>query len=198
MSRAPWVIVALVLLCAVAAPRAAQADFPRRAFYVGLDGGGIFRLGKWDLGEATTVSPGFRGEGMGGLRFGVHLLPQFAAELELAYIPLSHLGARNTMISYDLNLLFHVLKTANWSPTFEFGFGAYSNVSGNLGLDTDPRVHVGIGVRGLVTRWMALRADARDVITDGFGNGTGNNVELTAGLDFFLWVGTPGPTPVSE
>ncbi|HEY3352099.1 MAG TPA: OmpA family protein [Polyangia bacterium] len=197
MSRASSVIVALLMLCAVTAPRSARADFPSPSLYIGVDGGAMFRLRGWDLGDSTTQYPGGKGEGQVGLRLGMHLLPQLALEGELAYVPLLHRGDRNTLLAYDLNLLFHFMK-GNWSPTAAIGFGAYSTVKGNLGKDTDPRLHVGLGVRGLVTSWMALRIDVRDVISDGFDNGGSNNIEVLGGIDFFVWGGKPAVKPADR
>jgi len=58
-------------------------------------------------------------------------------------------------------------------------------------------------VRGLLAPWVALRAQARDMMTDGPDSGGAHNFELTAGLDFF-WPGSkkaapaPKPEPVIE
>ncbi len=194
--RFPWIPLVLVAVLLVPA-RAALADFPSPAVYLGVYGGGNFRLKDWDLGtglERTSQSsqPG-RATGEAGLRLGVHVLPQLALEAEVGCIPVKYRGEYNSLLAYDLNLLFHILK-GNWSPVLEAGFGGQTSLHGNLALDTDPRAHFGVGVRGLVLPWLAIRLDLRDVISDGWEKGEGNNLELLAGLDFFLW-GTKKAVP---
>lgn len=178
-----WIpFLAAVLLL----PEPARAEFPSPAVYVGVFGGGQLRFRDWDLGDHVNGIPGSRWAGDVGLRLGVHVLPQLALEVELGYIPLDQKGTTNHVLAYDIELLYHFLK-GNWSPFVSAGFGAYSNLSDHLGKDTDPRGHVGIGVRGLVLPWMAIRLDIRDVISDGMDKGGSNNLELLAGIDFFVW-----------
>jgi outer membrane protein OmpA-like peptidoglycan-associated protein len=187
MIRLRSLLPVVSLLALGLAPAPARAEFPSPAVYIGVFGGGHFRLADWDVGNQSAQYVSDRAFGQGGLRLGVHVLPQLALEAEVSYIALTHHDSRNDMLSYDLNLLYHFLKK-NWSPVIEVGGGGLSNLRGNLGKDTiDPRIHVGLGVRGLVTPWMALRVDLRDVITDGAGWGSGNNLELLAGLDFFVF-----------
>ena len=47
----------------------------------------------------------------------------------------------------------------------------------------------GIGIRGMLADWVALRVEARHMLTDGFEDEPfiANNLEITAGLDFFAW-----------
>jgi outer membrane protein OmpA-like peptidoglycan-associated protein len=184
-----------VLLLALALQAGeARAEFPGRALYVGVFGGGTIRLRDWDLGaNAGTDGLQPNHSGMVGLRVGFHVLSRLALEAGLAVLPMtSSLGESNTVLTYGLDVIFHVLKT-NWTPVVEAGFGAYHAVSGDLGTDSDPRVHFGVGLRGLLTSFMALRVDLRDVISDGFDSWGSNNLELTAGLDFFVFRARVGP-----
>mgnify|MGYP000887921598 CR=1 FL=1 len=169
----------------------ARADFPAPAVYIGLYGGGNLVLRDWDLGDTARTSGFPTHGGLGGLRIGAHVLSRLAIEAEVAYLPLSATGGGdlNHALAYDVELVFHILK-GNWTPTVEAGFGGYTNLAGNLGSDTDPRGHVGIGLRGLLTKQIAFRVDLRDVISDHPHDDLGsNNLELTIGFDFFLWTG---------
>lgn len=175
-----------LLTAALLLPEPARAEFPSPAVYVGVFGGGHLRIRDWDLGDHVRGIPDGRWAGDVGLRLGVHVLPQLALEVELGYVPLGHRDSTNHVLAYDIELLYHFLKT-DWSPFVSAGFGAYSNLSDHLGKDTDPRGHIGIGVRGMVLPWMAIRLDVRDVISDGMDKGGSNNLEFLAGLDFFVW-----------
>ena len=194
MNRLLRLLPCFALAGILAVPEVAKAEFPSPAVYLGIFGGGSLRLRDWDLGDRMNGLPEGLGYGEAGLRLGVHVLPQLALEVELGYLPLDNDGDRNHLLAYDLELLFHWLK-GNWSPFLSAGFGGYTNLSDNLGKDTDPRGHVGIGLRGLVLPWMALRIDIRDVISDGMDKGGSNNLELLAGLDFFVWGSRKAPPP---
>jgi outer membrane protein OmpA-like peptidoglycan-associated protein len=179
---------AVIAAVSLAVSVEARAEFPSHALYVGAYGGGTVVLRDWDLGDAgklPRVTPD--SSGMLGARVGYHLLPQLAIELELAYLPLrTSSGNISSALGYNLDLLIHILRY-NWSPVVEAGIGGYHSVGGDLGGDFDPRFHVGVGVRGLVTRWLAVRLDLREVVSDGFDRWGAHNLELTAGLDFFVW-----------
>ena len=175
----------------------ARADFPAPALYIGLYGGGTLVLRDWDLGATTrprNLLPDH--SAMVGGRLGFHILSRLAVEAEVAWLPLSTQGgdgSQNHALAYDIELLFHMLR-GDWTPVLEAGVGGYTNLSGTLGGDTDPRVHLGLGLRGLVLPWMAVRIDIRDVVSDGMDKWGANNLELTAGLDFFVWRGHQAPS----
>lgn len=181
------------LLVALPATAAERRSFPAPSIYLGFDVGGSIRLREWDLGPNSHeggLSP--RSSPLVGGRFGVHILPQLAAELEVAFLPIeSTEDVFSPVLSYDLQVLFHILKT-RWSPVIEGGIGGYHSVGDNLGGDFDPRGHVGIGLRGLLLDWLALRADVRSVFSDGYTPPGAVNLEINIGLDFFLWRGASG------
>ncbi len=166
----------------------ARAEYPAPAPYIGIYGGGTIPLRDWDLGEYGTRVPGNfpKASPMVGARLGVQLLPPLAIEGEFGYLPLRvKQGDTNTTITYNANLLYHFLP-GNWSPYVLAGGGVYQNTKGNLGKEVDWRAHLGLGLRGLTTDWLAVRAEVRDVATDGLDNWGGNNIEATIGLDFFM------------
>jgi outer membrane protein OmpA-like peptidoglycan-associated protein len=173
-----------------------RAEFPDFAFYLGINGGGNFVLRDWDLRNEhtpTTNTPGT--SGVVGFRLGVQMVSWIALEGEFEWLPLtSSTGDRNHVMTYDLNILFHLMRT-NWAPIVEAGVGVYNSVSGDLGTDLDPRFHLGVGVRGLLTRWLVARADLRDIISDGMDKGGSNNLELTVGLEFLLSFAKEEPPP---
>jgi outer membrane protein OmpA-like peptidoglycan-associated protein len=210
MLRSPVLRAALATLVAgtaLALAPEARAEIPNPALYVGVYGGGNLVFRDWDLGandhqvgytrlpvgplpepSATTALLPTHSALVGG-RLGFQFTPHLALEGEVAYLPMkSTAGGDNQGLAWDVNLLVHLL-TSDWTPVLEAGGGAYHNLGGDLGVDADPRLHVGVGVRGMITSFMALRADVRDVISDGFDAGGSNNLELTAGLDFFAWKG---------
>jgi outer membrane protein OmpA-like peptidoglycan-associated protein len=179
--------VAVIAALLLAVPAGVRAEFPSNTLYVGIHGGGTIVLRDWDLGETdkeNRIKPD--SSGMLGARVGFHFLPQLAIELELAYLPLRTTKDISSALSYNLDLLVHVLRY-DWSPVIEAGVGGYHSAGGDLGTDFDPRFHFGVGVRGLITRWLAVRLDLRDVVSDGYDRWGSNNLELTAGLDFFVW-----------
>ena len=180
------------ILALLALPRSASAEFPAKALYVGAYGGATIALRDWDLGDTEgKITPS--STGMLGFRVGFQLLSRLALEGELALLPMkSSTDDLNTVLDYNLDLIFHLL-AHNWTPTLGLGIGGYHSVSGDLGGDFDPRIHFGLGVRGLVLPWMALRLDLRDVVTDGFDKWGANNLELSLGVDFFVWEAKDAP-----
>ena len=202
-SSKPLVVAALAAL-AVSAAAPARAEFPYPAFYVGIHGGANLVLRDWNLGGEASQGgvvanpfgpPGLQSQptlrllpktsGLVGLRLGYQIVPQIAVEFELAYVPTNSTSNNlNHILGWDVNLLLHLLKY-NWTPYLEVGLGGYSNVAGDLGKETDFKFHAGLGLRGLLAPWLALRINVRDVISDGFDEWGSNNLEITAGLDFF-------------
>lgn len=209
-SRKLSAAVALTLLFA-AAP--ARAEFPNPGLYLGVFGGANLTLRDWDLGnssrQASTVATPFpptykqdipsllaSHSPLFGLRLGWQMISHAALEAEFAYLPVqSTAGGHNDIIFWDINLLINILRS-NWTPIVEGGVGSYHILGGDLQGPSDPslssrsqslRFHLGLGVRGLLTRWLALRIEARDVLaTQSFDKGGSNNLEIMAGLDFFL------------
>ncbi len=193
--RKLWLMVPVVALASATASAEEPVHYPTRpAVYLGLYGGGNLALRTWDLGNHDRISkiePG--SSALVGFRLGLQILSRLALEAELGLLPMkSSTGDRNQVLTYNLDLLIHILP-GRWTPVIEGGFGGYSSVSGDLGDDSDPRAHVGIGFRGLLTSWLALRVDVRDVFSDGVDGGGANNLELSAGLDFFVWRATEPP-----
>ena len=191
-------VLGVLMVAAVMAPSPAAAEFPSPAVYVGVYGGAYIRTNDWDIGHKENGLPTTRFNGDVGFRVGGHILPQLAIEAGFAYVPIKSATATNHAMSYDIQVLYHFLKS-NWSPFVSAGFGGYTNFSADLGKDTDPRGLIGIGVRGLVTPWMALRLDIRDAITDGLTKGGAHIIEILLGLDFFVWgVEKPEPKPADR
>jgi outer membrane protein OmpA-like peptidoglycan-associated protein len=179
----------------------ARADYPAIAPYVGAYGGAVIPLKDWDLGvEKPAAAPNLpKASGMLGARVGLQIVRPLAIEGEFAWIPLRvDRGDTNTAVAYNANVLVHLL-SSDWTPYLLAGVGAYQNLTrvrdGGLGRDWDQRAHAGLGLRGLTNGWLAVRAEVRDVITDGTNDGIGNNFEASIGLDGFL---TAAPKPVPD
>ena len=185
---------------AALAPAHARAEFPKFAGYVGVTGGINGATRRWDIGTGQNGYPGKDVSGLAGIRLGMHLHQQLAIEGQLAYIPLQGAGETNSLLSWDFSLLVHLLRY-DWTPTLNAGLGGYSLVSGKLGSDTDLRGHMGVGVRGLVLPWLAVRSDLRVVFSDGFDTPGALNLEWTLGVDFYPWRKTaeaPPPPPPAD
>jgi len=172
----------------LSASTAAHADIPYKAFYLGLYGGGNIVLDDWDLADEDDANLAPDSGVTFGARLGFQFTHWLAIELGLGGLPLtSPMGGSNFALSYTGDALFHPFK-GDWVPFIDVGTGFYQNVDGDLGKDFDSHWHWGLGLRGMLTDWMALRVDARHMITDGSEDPKlANNIEITLGLDFFAW-----------
>jgi len=199
-------LVALVLAAAVAAT--ARAELPNMALNLGLSGGGHFVLDTWDIREyADTasgrawVSPGSTAIFAGHVGFTP--LPWLSLELGLALIP-APADDVNIITEYQIDALIQPISFDKFTPFFDVGGIYYQNWTADAyGMDADPEVHWGLGVRYLLLDWLALRAEARHVISDGLNTGllpVTSNLEVMVGVDFFVWqlpgqgASEPGPT----
>lgn len=189
-------LVAATLVSLASAPSTARAeagdDLPHPALYVGLFGGYNVVVGDdWDLNEQADagLSPG--SSPLFGLRLGVQVARFLAIELGAALIPwsgLDELGedAEGMAVVYRGDLLIHPL-AGRWSPYAVVGAGLYQGASGDFGTDADYEIHWGLGLRVLAVDWLAVRAEVRHNLTDSFGDGLASLVELTLGVDLFVW-----------
>jgi len=174
-------------------PRNAHAQFPGGGLYLGVYGGYSHNIGDWKMGNAPglwTTPPSLQPKSSAviGLRLGYHFIPQLICEAGVGYLPISSTaGGRNTGVKTDIDLYYHLLKK-NLSPFIGAGTGSFSIVKGgDLGGDLDGQVHASLGLRGLITPKIALRAEVRDYLIENYSSlGWGNKVELTAGIDFYL------------
>ncbi len=198
MKKVLWVC-ALVLAAQVGE---ARAEWPRMSPYLGVAAGGHVPARDWDLGNKLDDGVKPATSLVVDLRLGFQLLRQLAVEVNAGYLPMTPDGGDSTsVIELDLAVLYH-LTGGKWAPFVEAGAGGYLNgAGGGLEGDEDPIVHAGVGLRGLLTKWMALRVMGRDLISDGIDGGGSHNLELTAGLDLF-WVRggkqAPPPAPPSD
>lgn len=103
-------------------------------------------------------------------------------------------GDRNLALEYEADVLFWFTKT-NWQPFGVIGLGLYQNVMGDHGKDVDFQWHYGFGVRGFVARRLALRFEARHVMTDTTvqARGLASNIEILVGLNVLAWRDEPEP-----
>jgi hypothetical protein len=144
-------------------------------------------LRDWDLGANAVVAqngtaritPG--SAEMAGLRVGLQLTPRVAIETEAQWMALPNSLDTSQGLSYGVSALWHVMRT-EWTPIVEGGAGIYQVISGSLGTDLSARADLGVGVRGRLARWLAIRADVRDVVSKGF-SGPSDNLELLAGAE---------------
>jgi outer membrane protein OmpA-like peptidoglycan-associated protein len=181
-----------VFLAAMSQISPARAEYPSGSVYIGLSGGYNLRMVDWEFGSKVRwdgSEPGqAKSSAIGILRLGYQIIPQLAIELGGGYLPIqaSYDNALNAAMKGELNLFYHFLG-GDWTPFILVGGGVYYLYNGTLGRDLDsPVFHGGLGLRGLLTSWLALRIEARDVVSDGFEGKYSNNVEILAGLDLFF------------
>jgi outer membrane protein OmpA-like peptidoglycan-associated protein len=181
-----------ILLAAMSQISPARAEYPSNSLYIGVSGGYNLRLLDWEFGSHVKrdgTAPGqAKSSPIGMLRLGYQIIPQLAIEMEGGYLPIqaSYDNKLNHAFKGELNAFFHFLDS-DWTPFILLGGGFYYLSSGSLGKDLDaPAVHGGLGLRGLLLPWLALRIEGRDVLSDGFNGKASNNVEVLAGLDLFF------------
>jgi outer membrane protein OmpA-like peptidoglycan-associated protein len=179
---------ATILLAGMAQTRPARADYPSNSLYIGASGGYNLRLVDWELGayvKRDGTAPGqAKSSPIGMVRLGYQILPQLAIELEGGYLPIraSYDNKINDAFKGQLNIL-----DGDWTPYALLGGGVYYLYNGTLGRDLDgPAFHGGLGLRGLLASWLALRIEGRSVLSDGFEGKLSSNVEILAGLDLFF------------
>ncbi len=192
-NRQTLAVMTLLAIVLGAATASAQIPIPSKSLYIGLYGGGNLVAGDWDLREDINDPAVPTSSGLFGAHVGGQLAPWLALEAGVGVLPLkSTEDERNTTLIYNVDALFHLTETA-WVPFVDVGLGAYQNLSGDLGADTDYQLHWGVGVRHMLTEWMAARAEARHVLTDTQDgeSPTNSNIELRLGLDFFPVRETP-------
>ena len=182
---------AIYMMVAVLGAANAVADLPETAIYVGPFGGATFVLDNWDLNETPDAGiPLKQFVPMVGLRVGATFAYWVNVEASLAALFLtSDLDDdSNIALTYKADVLVNLLPSGDWVPFAGVGFGAYNNLSSGLGSDLDYRIGAGVGLRGLLTRWLVLRVDFAWALTDGFGESKlANNLELLLGVDFIVW-----------
>ena len=170
-----------------APPPPPREGFPARGIYGGVAGGGNLTLVEWNLGTDTKGAYP-TSSATAGVRVGVQLVPRLAIEGEARWVGLPNRldDGLGHGLATDVNVLFHVL-AGKWTPIVEAGAGSYEVLSSKLGADADLRLHAGVGVRGQLLKRLYVRAEVRDVITDGFDKSIGNNLELLFGVETYLW-----------
>jgi outer membrane protein OmpA-like peptidoglycan-associated protein len=170
----------------------ARAEYPSGSAYIGASGGYNLRLVDWEFGvyaRKDGTAPGeAKSSPIGMLRLGYQIIPRLAIEVEGGYLPIqaSYDNQLNHAFKVEVNALFHLLG-GGWTPFVLVGGGGYYLYQGSLGRDWDfPAFHGGLGLRGLLTSWLALRIEGRGVLSDGFDGQLSRNVEILAGLDLFF------------
>ncbi|PIE19116.1 MAG: cell envelope biogenesis protein OmpA [Proteobacteria bacterium] len=196
----PLLLLALVSPWPVL-PSASAAEggaIPSPALYVGVAGGYNLVLGDWDLYRLPDqgVSPG--SSPIVALRVGVQATEWLGVELGVGVLPYTGDGDVSGVAAvYRGDLLLWPFDS-EWAPYLGLGGGVYQNVSGDYGDDADWDVHWELGLRGLLSDWLALRLEARHSLTDSFGDGLASLVEITAGVDLFVWAARRGPIPDTD
>ena len=185
----------IIIVVALLAAASASADIPAQSVYVGIYGGSQFQLTSWHLHERELVDDPPAYVGTTGIRIGGMVHSLVAVEAGIGITPYaSEADEINVALNYTAGLQLHFFE-GDWVPFLGLGAGLYHNVAGDHGADVDYNVSYGLGVRGMLTDWLALRIDVRHFVSDGFLDELAHNVEVALGLDFFVWVDSE---PASE
>ena len=186
------------VLATLSLPAAAAA--PDRWFAVTPVLGAHIRLDGWDLNESLTsldepsqIAPYI------GLRLGGGPVWWVGLEAAIgAIIYQSEQDDTNVALQYDADVVFYLMKS-DWAPLLLAGGGGYQNVAGDHKSDFDAQFHYGLGVRGLLTESLALRIEARHLMTDTSDKDASlaNNVEVLVGLDVLFRSDTK-PAPPAD
>jgi len=183
--KATAAVVALVAALSLGGP--ARAELPFRSLYVGPYAGINLTTGDWDLRNADTTPMEPQSSGLVGVHIGGQQTWWFAAEADLGLLPVASEARRtNWTIHYGLDALFH-FREGDLVPFGVLGVGAFSNLDGDLGRDTDYELHWGLGLRFAPQEWHAARFEVRHVLTDDRNDDLpiATNVELRLGVDLF-------------
>ncbi len=192
----------LAFAIAMMVPATVWPDFTDHGLYIGAYGGYNYKPGDWRLGSSPGVffacaplNPA--SSGMMGLRLGYHFTSQLIGEIGGGYLPLhseikvlGETGERNTVLQGDIDLYYQFLR-GDFSPFIGIGASRFqSQANGDLGFDYEPSGHVSVGVRGLITPGIALRAEIRDYAVENYSaSGVGQLLQATGGIDFYLFGG---------
>ena len=183
-----------ILMVCLLVSATAHADIPSQSLYLGVYGGTQLQLTSWHLHKDELIDDTPGPSGVAGLRIGGFLHPLVALEASIGAIPFeSSASDTNLALNYGVDLQLHFYE-GGWVPYLDLGVGLYHNVVGDHGADIDYNVHYGLGVRGMLTDWLALRVDIRHAVSDGFLDELAHNLEVSLGLDFFLLVSSPTDT----
>jgi OOP family OmpA-OmpF porin len=122
-----------------------------------------------------------------GLRLGYDFTKHWGAEAVFDYVNTEYKPTQDRttdVFNYRIEGLYHFMPDSKLVPFVAVGVGAMSiNYAGNFENKTRAAFDIGPGVKYFITDWLALRADARYVLTTG---SIYNNLEYTLGLTFYF------------
>ena len=135
--------------------------------FLGAFGGVWLPNPEIELGDVDKVTDSYnRVAGSVGLRLGYYPIKHFGMEGELAALPAQYQG--DSAFAYTARI-HGVIQPGLWrvTPFALLGGGVLGVRSGDdvVGNETDPALHVGGGVKVLLTDRIQLRLDVRDVIS---------------------------------
>ena len=173
-----------VIALALCAPVLA-AEPPAQAVYVGVLGGGHFVLDDWTLGDSARIRGGGPdSSALAGIRIGGMATRWLGLEGTISFIP-TQLGNESMLaMDYGFSVLLQPFHGAV-QPYLVLGGGLYQSLDEPVGADIDFEVHLGIGFRAWVHRYVALRFEGRSLWTD--APEIAFNIAAVGGLDIMLW-----------
>lgn len=181
----------------VAAPTTAPAPAParpeRHMVEGGLYGGVMLPSPRHNLFQTSLGADGLAWERLSpaaasfGLRLGYYPIRWVGAELEQGLAP-----TRTRETDQRVNLFTvraHVLGQLPWrlTPTVHAGAGVIGITNDSvLGGEIDTVIYFGAGAKLYATRWLVVRLDVRDAITEARGRGVAHSPEILLGVGAVL------------
>ena len=158
----------------------------------GLYGGVILPSPRHNLFQASQ-GEGFAWERLApaaasfGLRLGYYPIRWVGAELEQGLVP-THTRETDTRVNL-FTVRAHVLGQLPYrlTPTVHAGAGVIGvSQDSALGGEVDTAIYFGAGAKFYATRWLVVRLDVRDVITEARGSGVAHSPEILLGVGAVL------------
>ena len=178
----------LLLMCVTLTASWATADLPRKSVYLGAYGGAHIPEA-WQMGNIEGTGVVLQDSATWGLRVGTNFSPYGGIEANVAFIP-TKTTTDEQVQTLDFGVsLFGQAALGKMAFFGLAGGGLYASTDSVLDTDVNWQAHVGLGIKAQLFEHGAIRLQARYLFTEGPDeeNETSENLELTIGMDFFVW-----------
>lgn len=175
------------------APEPAPERPERHMVEGGLYGGVVLPSPRHNLFQASLGEQGLAWErlapaaGAFGLRLGYYPIRWVGAELEQGLAPTRTRETDQRVSLFSVRA--HVLGQLPWrlTPTVHAGAGVIGITNDSaLGGEIDTVIYFGAGAKLYATRWLVVRLDVRDAITEARGSGVAHSPEILLGVGAVL------------
>jgi len=200
----PFLLCNLVTTLALAqapamAPAPAKCLLPEpNVFEIGLVGGMFFPSSQHNIEDESLPHRAYRSVAPElGLRVAYFPWAFLGAELETVAMPAKVDGGGGAGLWAARGHFIGQLATSRITPFALLGYGALGGVSKEMGTDTDPAVHFGIGAKAALDEALSVRIDLRDTMAQKYNDTAGvvHHPELLLGLSMTLGRSKPKDPP---